>query len=377
MQLIARTRDPAVGTKSWFWDFHELSFNGAGQAVFDATLQSDLPVEQPDYGIWAGAAELEVVALAGSLTAEHVERAPGFDVNFSNLFTHPVNDRGGRVAFTGRLGPSTEVTFANDTGIWSGPVDALALLAREGAPAPGVPAGMVFDDFEDNFSVIINGGRIAFYATLLGPGAAEGTDEGVWSNVTGSLTLSARAGAAAPGTETTFFGVGFPALNAAGQIAFTGVLNAADPEDTVLGIWMQEPNGVVRLVIRDEDEIRIAGQLRSVSGISTAGTGGEGGRGSGLNDAGQIVLTGTVGAQRGVFVTPGADGGGGGGGGNDNDDMDDGQGAPECAPLGSMCGPVMTPFMLALLVQRVALRRSFRADLRNRNAGEVSGSAGG
>jgi hypothetical protein len=322
-----------------FHRFHSLAFNAAGAAAFDATIRELAAANQADDGIWVKSDELEVVALGGPPGSEGAAPAPGTPANFSSLSTDIVNDAAGRVAFAATIGFSPAVNATNNTGIWSGMagVGELELLIREGDQAPGTSAGVLIGDLDGNFSVIINGGRVAFNADLTGAGVDGTNNTGTWSTALGTLTLVAREGDPAPGTDTTFLGVGYPAMNTAGQVAFGGVLTLPDPQDADLGIWIQDASGVVRLVIRDNDQIELApGDFRTISDVTVGlvGTGGEGGRGTTLNDAGRIVFTGFLSDRRGIFITPDS----GGPGGIDGGGVDGGadSGTP---PMCGACGP--------------------------------------
>ena len=76
------------------------------------------------------------------------------------------------------------------------------IVAREGAVAPGVGAGVSFDDLNDVSPVINDLGQTAFSAGIAGVGVVDANDRGVWSEGTGVLTVVAREGDQAPGAGT-------------------------------------------------------------------------------------------------------------------------------------------------------------------------------
>ena len=204
----------------------------------------------------------------------------------------------GQTAFKGRLtGPGVDIT--NDGGIWSEGSGSLALVAREGDAAPGTEPGVVFREFQN---VRLNAaGQTALWGTLTGPGVDDTNDTGIWSEGSGSLSLVARAGDPAPGTEPGVVYSGsftFPLpLNGAGQTAFHSNLTGAGVDATNdRGIWVTNLDGVPTLIAREGDLFDVnddpfVDDLRTISGTGFASdSGGEDGRRTGFNDAGQLAL---------------------------------------------------------------------------------------
>ncbi|HWL94452.1 MAG TPA: choice-of-anchor tandem repeat NxxGxxAF-containing protein [Phycisphaerae bacterium] len=311
LQLLVRGGDIAQGTgDDLFITFNFLAFNSAGQIVVSPSI---LGAGGENTGIWIGSDPLELVALAGDSTGAGGTPAPGVpDANFSDLFTPVDVDAEGRSAFVAEIaGAGVDVT--NDTGIWAGTVDELALVAHEGDAAPNTDAGVNFDEFDRILGGTprINAGRVAFHATLIGTDIDETNNEGIWSGEPGALALVARAGDEAPDTAgATFVGADLePAINGTGQIAFNGLLTGAGVDfSNDGGIWIQDADASVRLIVREGDEVSAAlGDVRTITtlGFSPA-SGGEGGRSTCLNDEGEIVFTaGFFDGTAGIFVTPG------------------------------------------------------------------------
>jgi len=146
------------------------------------------------------------------------------------------------------------VTTADDYSLWLyTPGSGNTLLLREGSPAPGT-AGAVFSG---NFGVSTNGvasnGRFAFVADLSGGDVTAANDQAMYlADTTGALTLLARKGSPAPGTDATFSGIHtlYNHVNGAGvgvfQAALTGGTVNATNDD---GIWAGTP-GSLSLVVR-------------------------------------------------------------------------------------------------------------------------------
>src|SRR5262249_20862640 len=133
----------------------------------------------------------------------------------------------GRIAFFGILAQgSGAVTSTNDTGIWSAGSGSLSLVAREGSAAPGAGAGAVFTSF---FTPVLNGaGHTAFRGFLLNGagGVTSANDFGVWSEGTGTLSLVAREGSQAPDTPAgaVYSNFNDVAMNGLDHVAFTASL---------------------------------------------------------------------------------------------------------------------------------------------------------
>jgi len=193
-------------------------------------------------------------ALADTITFRTValtgDPAPGTpqDVDFSLFFGDPVIDGVGHSAFVGRLtGP--DVGASNDDGLWSEGTGSLALLVREGNQAPGLPAGVLFATCHAGFlcpPVINDVGDTAFLISL-----SDGSGS-IWVHRSGSLNLVARTGAQAPGLPAgvNFLSVFNLVLNDAGQMAFSSYLEGQGVDATNnYAIW-SEGLGSVALVAR-------------------------------------------------------------------------------------------------------------------------------
>src|SRR5262245_14048319 len=219
--------------------------NDAGQAAFRANLTGTGIDSTNNQGVWSeGRGSLALVARTGSA-------APGVPegVNFAfrsdlELYT-PVLNRAGQTAFFGALTDGT-------LGLWSEGSGSLALVARDGTPAPGTPEGVnlnfgVLRDFATfpELPLVNNAGHTSFWANVTGPGVNNMNDWGVWSEGPGGLALVARGGDPAPGTPN---GVNFDSLifqtgfNDAGQSAFAAYLTGSgvDPSNDN-GIWSGAP----------------------------------------------------------------------------------------------------------------------------------------
>ena len=304
LALLARAGNTAPGTSADFNSFKRVGdpvFNGTGQTAFRGWLTGpDVIFSSNDTGIWSeGGGSLALVARAGNA-------APDTSAVFSSLGS-PVLNNMGRTAFTGRLiGP--DIVSRNDGGIWSEGSGSLALVAREGSEAPGTNANFISLD-----SPVLNAaGHTAFSGSLTGPGIDNHNASGIWSEGGGSLTLVARAGDAAPGTNATFnhFSRIIPSLNSAGQTAFAGRLVGPEIDGSNdRGIWAQDPLGVLTLIAREGDLLDVDDgpetDFRTIRFLHFAGgTGNEDGRASSFNDLGQLAFIATfTNGSSGIFVS--------------------------------------------------------------------------
>ena len=251
-----------------------------------------------------------------SEVAASTRQAPGTDagVSFTGLaFPIPTINDAGHVSFFGRLtGPG--VTAANDQGLWSeGGGNGLRLVAREGDAAPGTGPGVnfrVLGGANNQFYMpqIGGGGHSIFYSTLIGTDVTIANDTGVWSEGGGmGLRLLGREGDQAPGLDAgVTFGSFGPAgfnINARGQAVFTNTLagTGISPANDI-SLWTTDAIGNPFLFLREGDlfdvnddplisDLRTISLLFNPSGVTGgAWSGGEDGRRSNFNDAGQMAL---------------------------------------------------------------------------------------
>jgi hypothetical protein len=146
------------------------------------------------------------------------------------------------------------VSSANNEGIWSEGTGSLQLVARTGSAAPGAASGVDFHRLDN--PALNAAGQTAFSADIRGSGVSPANNAGIWSEGSGSLDLAAREGDQAPGTPsgaTYLFLQILPPLNAAGQTAFAASLTGSGVTNANReGIW-SEGSGSLSLVARGGD----------------------------------------------------------------------------------------------------------------------------
>lgn len=283
--------------------------NSNNQTAFLGVLFDPAAEFLPRQGIWSGTATtLAPVSLLN-------DPAPGATAGATFTgFRAPVINNAGQVAFPAFVGGTAVFQESGDnTGIWSQASGTLDLVVRAGSQAPGLETGVIFEStlpFSSELLVFNGAGQTAFPALLSGPGIDSSNNLSLWSEGSGSLALVAREGDQAPGTPlgTTFKQDNrfTPVLNGAGQTAFRAFLTGPDVNsDNDGGIWAEDPDGVLTLIVRDGDTIQVApGDARTINYTDLIlGAGGQDGRPTSFNDSGQLAFraTFTDGAE-GIFV---------------------------------------------------------------------------
>lgn len=136
-----------------------------------------------------------------------------------HTFERPTLNNAGEIAFVGSIaGPG--VDYKNDRVIWSGKINALGLVVREGMEAPGVRTGAVYEDnhrsvkIQSAFHILQmnKAGQVIFQGRIAGENIGQTNNGGVWIYKEGSLLFVPPAagvdplsspdgkGTAAPGT---------------------------------------------------------------------------------------------------------------------------------------------------------------------------------
>ena len=232
---------PGVGSGVVFREFSEtFELNNRGQIAFRGVLAGTNVGSANDTGIWSESdvGELRLVAREGE---QALSDEPG--VIYNGLAVPFLNDL-------------RHIAFADQNGLWSnGAGGGLQLVAQLGDQAPGAEPGVSFGNFLF-LSSINNNGEIAFQGFLTGPGVNGLTNDGIWSDRSGSgIQLVVRGGEQAPETNP---GVSFrfdliraPAFNESGQLAFDAFLSGASVEAAnSRGIWSEGGGEGLRMVTR-------------------------------------------------------------------------------------------------------------------------------
>jgi hypothetical protein len=136
--------------------------------------------------------------------------------------------------------------------------------------------------------VINRFGEVAFQGNLASGDVVPENNTGIWTDAGGAgLRLVAQKGSQIPGEPigVRFSHLSHPELNARGQVAFSAFINWADglvgaTNDT--GLWIGDPDGTLRLVVREGMPAPGATNLRLGAITDTTYA---------INNAGQLVLS--------------------------------------------------------------------------------------
>ena len=254
---IAREGDPAPGTSgALFGDFIPVSapvfttqydgFNRNGRVMFVAPLVGgDVVGSTNDLALYTGTpGALTIVVRKGQTMLSGITAAQ---------FSGNVQMLGDRILYNLKLA-GAGVTTANDESLWLyTPGSGNALLLREGDPAPGTTGAVFSGSFSLGSNGVTGNGRFEFVTSLSGGDANATNEQAIYiADTTGAVTLLARKGAPAPGTDAVFLGFSpfFNRVNDAGVGIFQamvtgGTVNATNDN----GIWAGTP-GSLSLVAR-------------------------------------------------------------------------------------------------------------------------------
>ncbi|HZN67085.1 MAG TPA: choice-of-anchor tandem repeat NxxGxxAF-containing protein [Tepidisphaeraceae bacterium] len=294
-------------------EYFQPTLNGAGRIAFTA-YNTDVETQAPGLYAGTGAGDFRPVAVRGAAS-------PGLPAGhaFDLVLDASQNDAGG-FAFIASARSDTPESYT--WGLWAGRPGELRLLARDGQPAPGLPAGLRFErvlfDIDSTTRVPIGAaGHVTFWAALEDEaGAYQGTS--AWLALPdGGTALLARRGdpvtTPLPGGGTAQLTVGRIEhdamwVNGAGQVVLFAETLAPGEEFAPDSLLAAGPGGALHLIARPGLPFEVApGDVRTVSDVSAGtggGTGGQDGLPSPFNDAGQFVyrLSFTDGTS-GLFLT--------------------------------------------------------------------------
>ena len=238
--LVAREGDPAPGTAgavfsgnlSSQYQFAQVNRNGT--VLFQSSLAGgDVTGPANNGAIFTGTpGALSILLRLGDTVLPGPVKAAGAG-------TIQQMDNDGRVLYDVIL-TGAGVTAANDRSLWFyTPGSGSTLLAREGDPAPGT-AGATFGNPANNWypgcspTSLTRSGKYEMAVDLKGGDVIPGlNDKALYvGSVTGGMTMIARAGDPAPGTDAFFQGFSpfYSLINDAGDVAFQAVLTGGTSE---------------------------------------------------------------------------------------------------------------------------------------------------
>ncbi len=262
------------GTFSFFWD---PALNGSGEAAFWARLVGTDGGVVDDGGIFVGS--------GGLLTriAREGQAAPDGNGTFSSLSSDLSLNGSGQAVFKGGL-DGTSGGSVDDGGVFVGSGGAIARIAREGQTAPD--GNGAFSSFSSDLA-LNDSGEVAFAASLAGTSGTLSDNYGLFRGSGGAVTQIVRKGQPAPDGNGTLSFFQYPAMNGAGQVAFTATLaGTSGGGDDDAGIFIGGGGQVVRVV--REGEVLAGGTVTAVGFANGAD------ERSGLNELAQVAYRATL-----------------------------------------------------------------------------------
>ncbi len=221
--------------------------------------------------------------------------APGVAGALLGNFLNPSINIDGEIAFITLLS-GAGIDGSNDQAVYStGQNGNLELIARDGEASPA--ANTTFELIHP--PIISDDGTTAFIAMLAGGDVGANNDDVICADHGGTLAVVAREGDAAPGLpDGVVFGNAAGtfsnlAANARGQLLFQAKLAGAGVDMTSdESLWQFDPIVGLKLLMRIGDLVAVAdGDERIVTSfIFSSSTGGSDGKQRSLNDVGQVAL---------------------------------------------------------------------------------------
>jgi hypothetical protein len=198
---------------------------------------------------------------------------PGVAKAKFTAFGTPAVNANGTVAFRATVtgtSPAAKIAPADGTGIWMETGTTVALVARTGSTAPGVPnvTNPLFASLEE--PVLNNADQIAFLGTLepVKGSVTPATNQGVWSNNSGTLKVVARTGDAAAGvTGGKYSKFEQIVLPDNGGPIFLAQLSGVKANVST-GLWSVGADGQVHRILRTGDMATVHGESKVITGFS-------------------------------------------------------------------------------------------------------------
>jgi hypothetical protein len=254
LALVAREGDVAPGTGGAVYSgdltatsIQFTAINRNGSVLFQEGLAGTGITTANNAALFTGPIGfLSVVARKGDVVLPGPVTAAGFPSIIQM-------DNSRRALYTMSLA-GAGVTAANDASLWLyTPGVGSTMLVREGQSAPGT-GGATFSSADGSWLPLVgpnsfsSSGQYEFTTELQG-GDVSGTtnDQAIYvGDLSGGLTLLARKGDPAPGTDAYFLGFNFAysALNSSGAVLIVGgVTGGTSTQDNYLCVWIATPTG--------------------------------------------------------------------------------------------------------------------------------------
>jgi hypothetical protein len=195
------------------------SFDPQGNVRISALIEGPGITWRNNYGFWMESdRQLQMILRQG-------DALPGAtaDERIGHWYVHGNNKDWVMLEIMG-----SQVDARNNQALVSMQNGVVRTVARTGQPAPRMPTGTVFNQFQHP-SDDLKHGHMAFNVNLIGPGINVDNDESVWLDDGTGLRLVAREGEIADGATTPFRRFGFSKSGARGQTVFQASIDSPDP----------------------------------------------------------------------------------------------------------------------------------------------------
>jgi hypothetical protein len=208
---IALEGNAAPGGSGTFSRFYYPAINEAGEVAFLADI--DTSESYDESGIFRGT--------GGPVTriARQGQAAPDGNGTLGSFAEFPALNKSGQVAFGVHL-QGTSGGNTDSQGIFRGSGGALTQIARAGQTAPDGNGIFIPGNFLGNVQ-LNDSGQAAFWLELTGTSGGTKDDSGIFLGDGGPITQIAREGDIAPDGDGHLEAFWYPALNNAGEVAFT------------------------------------------------------------------------------------------------------------------------------------------------------------
>jgi len=276
----------------------QITLDNNGRFIYNLQLGGAGVTAANDESLW-----LYTPGSGNTLVVRESDPAPG---TAGGTFNNAANDwlpamstnsftRSGKYAFVSSMLGGNVVPGVNDQAIYVGQTGgALTLFSRRGDPAPGTDG--TFVSFHTIFTNLADSGRVAFQATLSGGTVTAANDNGIWVGTAGALTLVAREGSPAPGTDGARFDslIGWSMLSSDYGIVFNANLVGGDVVRTTnnRSLYAWTPSKGTFLVARGGESMEVApGVFKTTSLFGPSNFGNTDGAALGLSNSGTLATT--------------------------------------------------------------------------------------
>ncbi len=249
-RVVAYSGMPAPGASPAVYDnFNYPAIAPEGEIV----LRGQLFTGSNTYGLWRDRFDQATMARVLSLVQREGTASPVAGFNFAGFPGPPTINLPGLFAFKGHIQSGS--TFHDTLWVEKPAPAGLAIVAREGQPAPGVPGasfGAIFVHAGYDPLLLDDSGRALFVGRLTGGGVTAANDTGLWFYDGNAATLVAREGDQIPGLPAGhFYADNFLVSSFAGLGNGVFVFFASDgnPVTPIVGLWSNHSGSVQPLIL--------------------------------------------------------------------------------------------------------------------------------